>query len=115
MPITVNANRNHQPDRSVSCNRRTATAIPGINRTRALRVYSGFDSPPNRTSSQIVATADATIENKVHHQYSDLLDLVLKSRYLRKPEAIDCAKVIYRIFPLIPISISEVNLIVLDT
>ncbi len=28
------------------------------------------------------------MENRVHHQYSDLLDLVLKSKYLRNPEDI---------------------------
>jgi hypothetical protein len=57
-----------------------------MNRTTVFRV-SRIAIPPNNTSSKTVAATEANIENKVHHQYSDLLDLVLKSKYLRKPEA----------------------------
>ena len=95
--MMVKAIRNHHPDRSVSCRRLTATVTPGINKTMAFRV-SSIGAPLNSTSSKIVATADAKMENKVHHQYSDLLDLVVKSKYLRNPEAIACVNVIYRIY-----------------
>ena len=85
--MMVKAIRNHQPDRSVSCSRLTATVTPGINKTRVFKAAS-IAAQSNSTSSKTVATADAKMENKVHHQYSDLLDLVVKSKYLRNPEAI---------------------------
>jgi len=50
--------------------------------------------PPNNAASKTVATTDSSTENNVHHQYSDLLDLVLKSKYLLNPEEIAWVKFI---------------------
>lgn len=91
--MIVNAIRNHHPDLSMSCSRLTATANPGMNNTIVLTV-SKIAVPPNSTSSITVAAMEDRIENNVHHQYSDRLDLVRKSTYLRNPEAIDWVKFI---------------------
>jgi len=97
IPMMVNAIKNHHPDRSTSCSRLIATANPGRNNAMVFNV-SRTAVPPNNTASRIVAATEASTENKVHHQYSDRLDLVLKSIYLRKPEDIAWVKVIYRIY-----------------
>lgn len=83
--MIVNTIRNHHPDRPMSWRRLTATAIPGINMARELMVSRTAD-PPNNNASRTVAAMESSKENKVHHQYSDRLDLVLKSKYLRNPE-----------------------------
>ena len=70
-------------------------AIPGINKASEEIVSKTADSPNNRASSAVPAKG-ASKENKVHHQYSDLLDLVLKSKYRRNPEATAWVKFIYR-------------------
>ena len=64
-----------------------ATASPGINRANELMV-SKIGAPPNTKASKIVAATDTSMANKVHHQYSERLDLVRKSKYLRKPDEI---------------------------
>ena len=87
MPINVNAMRIHHPDRSTSWRRRMATASPGINRANEL-IVSEIGVPPNTIASKIVAATDTSMANKVHHQYSDRLDLVRKSKYLWKPDDI---------------------------
>ena len=85
--MIVNTIRNHHPDRLTSWRRLIVTANPGINRAREPMV-SRTDAPPNSSTYRIVATIESSIENTVHHQYSDRLDLVLKSKYLRNPEEI---------------------------
>ena len=62
-----------------------ATASPGINRANELMV-SEIGAPPNKIASRTVAATDIKMANKVHHQYSDRLDLVRKSKYLRNPD-----------------------------
>jgi|TARA_B100001123_G_C14950909_1_gene883656 hypothetical protein len=51
-------------------------------------IESKIEVPSNKSSSRIVATRETKIRNNVQNQYSDRLDLVLKSKYLRNPEAI---------------------------
>ena len=93
--MIVKAIRNHHPVRLMSWSRLTATANPGMNKTTVFKV-SRIASPPKSNWSSIVVTTEAKMENKVHHQYSDLLDLVLKSKYRRNPEETACVKFIYR-------------------
>jgi len=87
IPINVKAMRNHHPERSTSWRRRIATASPGINRANEL-IVSEIGAPPNKIASKIVAATDTSMANKVHHQYSERLDLVRKSKYLRNPDDI---------------------------
>ena len=77
--------RSHHAERPMSWRRLAPTAKPGMNKATLLRV-SRTSSPPNKAASKTVATTDRRTENNVHHQYSDLLDLVLKSKYLLNPE-----------------------------
>ena len=89
--MIVNAIKNHQPERLMSWSRLIATANPGMNRTR--------EEIPFRTATPIIrskveVTSPTNSEKTLHHQYSDLLDLVRKSRYLRKPDATDSVKLI---------------------
>ena len=51
-------------------------------------MVSEIVAPPNKIASKIVAATDTRMANKVHHQYSERLDLVRKSKYLRKPDEI---------------------------
>ena len=77
--------RSHHAERSMSWRRLAPTAKPGMNKATLLMV-SRTAVPPNNAASKTVATTDSSTENNVHHQYSDLLDLVLKSKYLLNPE-----------------------------
>jgi len=90
----VNAISIHHAVRLMSWRRLAATAIPGINRTNELMV-SSIAAPPNITASSTVAAIDTSKANKVHHQYSDRLDLVLKSIYLLNPDEIAWVKFIW--------------------
>ena len=86
--MIVNTIRNHHPDRLTSWSRLIATANPGISRARELMV-SRIAAPPNTSASKIAAAMETSKANKDHHQYSERLDLVRKSKYLRNPEDID--------------------------
>jgi hypothetical protein len=77
--------RSHHAERPMSWRRLAPTAKPGMNKAPLLRV-SRTAAPPNNAASKTVATPDSSTENNVHHQYSDLLDLLLKSKYLLNPE-----------------------------
>ena len=79
--MIVNAIRIHHPVRLISWRRLAATAIPGIKRANVLMV-SRIGAPPNTIASKTVTIAETSRANSVHHQYSDRLDLVLKSKYL---------------------------------
>jgi hypothetical protein len=52
-------------------------------------MVSRIAAPPNNTASELVMTTEISNAKRVHHQYSDRLDLVLTSKYLRNPEDID--------------------------
>jgi len=78
----------------MSWRRLAATAIPGINNANELMV-SRIATPPNISVSSAVAATDTTMENKVQYQYSDRLDLVLKSKYLLNPDEIAWVKFIW--------------------
>ena len=56
---------------------------------------SRIAAPLNISASSIVAATDTTMENKVQYQYSDRLDLVLKSKYLLNPDEIAWVKFIW--------------------
>ena len=66
-------------------------AVPGIMSKRE-EILSAIAVPPNTTSSTMVATTETKMVNKVHHQYSDRLDRVRKSKYLRNPDETACVK-----------------------
>lgn len=91
--MIVNAIRIHHAVRLMSWRRLAATAIPGISKANEL-MESNTAAPPNISASSTVAAADTIRANKVHHQYSDRLDLVLKSKYLLNPDAIAWVKFI---------------------
>lgn len=81
--MIVNVIKNHHPERLTSWRRLIATAIPGMNNAN--------DEIPFKTVAPIIRSrSDVTIptssENKLHHQYSDRLDLVRKSKYRCSPE-----------------------------
>jgi hypothetical protein len=78
----------------MSWRRLAATAIPGINNANELMV-SRIATPPNISASSTAAATDTTMENKVQYQYSDRLDLVLKSKYLLNPDEIAWVKFIW--------------------
>ena len=89
--------RIHHPQRSTSCRRLTDTANPGINRVKVASVLRGLQvdstvSHPKNNPSRIAVASPTSAANNCHHQNSDRLDLVLKSKYLRNPEDIDCVK-----------------------
>ncbi len=89
--MTVSAIKNHHPDRLMSWRRLTATATPGMNRTK--------DEIPFRTAtpmirSKVEVTIPTNSEKTLHHQYSDRLDLVRKSRYRCNPDETAWLKVI---------------------
>ena len=58
-------------------------------------MVSRIAAPLNISASSIVAATDTTMENKVQYQYSDRLDLVLKSKYLLNPDEIAWVKFIW--------------------
>jgi len=91
--MIVNAIRIHHAVRLISWRRLAATAIPGISKATEL-MLSSTAAPPNITASSTVAATDTSRANKVHHQYSGRLDLVLKSKYLLNPDAIAWVKFI---------------------
>ena len=64
------------------------TANPGIKRLNPVMV-SRISVPPNKNASRIEDATETSKANSDHHQYSDRLDLVRKSKYLRIPEDID--------------------------
>ena len=70
-----NANNIHQPVLFMSCKRRTPIAMFGMSKT----------NPTNGIKPAIV-------ENKNHHQYSDLLERPEKSKYLWNPKTIAPAR-----------------------
>ncbi len=81
--MTVSAIKNHHPDRLMSWRRLTATATPGVNSTS--------EEIPFRTATPMIRSAvEVTMptnsEKTLHHQYSDRLDLVRKSKYRFSPE-----------------------------
>jgi hypothetical protein len=78
----------------MSWRRLAATAIPGINNANELMV-SSTAAPPNISASSTTAATETSKANKVHHQYSDRLDLVLKSKYLLNPDEIAWVKFIW--------------------
>lgn len=81
--MIVNAIKNHHPERLTSWRRLTATAIPGMNK-------ASDESPFKMATPIIRSRRDVAIptssENTLHHQYSDRLDLVRKSKYRCSPE-----------------------------
>ena len=89
--MTVSAIKNHHPERLMSWRRLTATATPGMNKTRE---EIPFNMATPMIKSKIEVTIPTSSENTLHHQYSDRLDLVRKSKYLRNPDDIDCVKLI---------------------
>jgi hypothetical protein len=91
----VNAIRIHHAVRLMSWSRLAATAIPGMNRTTVLMV-SSIANPPNKIASSAVAATETSKANNVQYQYSDRLDLVLKSKYLLNPDEIAWVNVIVR-------------------
>ena len=94
IPIIVNAIKIHHAVRLMSWRRLAATAIPGMNNANEL-MASRIAAPLNISASSIVAATDTTMENKVQYQYSDRLDLVLKSKYLLNPDEIAWVKFIW--------------------
>ncbi len=81
--MIVNAIKNHQPERLMSWRRLIATAIPGMNKTSDV---SPFKTATPIIRSTIEVTIPTNIENTLHHQYSDRLDRVRKSKYRCSPE-----------------------------
>ena len=87
--MPVKAIRSHQPDLFISCKRLTETAKPGNNVTSENIVPR---RKPVVAASMKESTNEPRNTNNVQYQYSGRLDLVLKSPYLRKPEAIASVK-----------------------
>ena len=81
--MIVSAIKNHHPDRLMSCRRLTATATPGMNKTRE---EIPFKTATPIIRSKIEVTIPTNSEKTLHHQYSDRLDLVRKSKYRCSPE-----------------------------
>jgi len=77
-----NANSIHQPVLLMSCKRRTPIAMFGMSKT----------NPTNGINPAIN-------ENKIHHQYSDLLERPEKSKYLWNPKAIPPARLTIDVNP----------------
>lgn len=89
--MIVNAIKNHHPERLMSWRRLTATAIPGMNKASDV-IPLKTATPIDR--SMIEVTIPTNAENRLHHQYSDRLDRVRKSKYRCSPEETAWAKVI---------------------
>ena len=89
--MTVSAIKNHHPERLMSWRRLTATATPGMNKTRE---EIPFNMATPMIKSKIEVTIPTSSENALHHQYSDRLDLVRKSKYRCSPEETAWVKVI---------------------
>jgi hypothetical protein len=89
--MIVNATKNHQPERLMSWRRLIATANPGMNRIREV-IPLMTATPISR--SRVEVTIPVNSEKTLHHQYSDRLDLVRKSKYRASPEETAWVKVI---------------------